>query len=538
MTHAALLFALLLAPTVQDFEKEGERTPYVVSQYGAKPGPAVREGTMWLVNGMHGRGALANAIGFARTAEGCYRQVDVTFGFAMSKGSHGGAVALLSTEEFGTEGNAPKLDAWEEPNLPGSLAIGIDVHNPPTSHWFTGSGNVQDQPERELSLHWDGKELWGWRSPVEFRDGKEHRFALSVRFAAGGAYVTIRIDDTTIADAQFIPGIRPYESRLAFGGRTGEETSANFLIDDIEAKWSLPAPAAEISPEPKTFRCFDKAVFHSKHQRETATVDLLPAGDPVARVILTLTLEPGPGGWDNWDRSAAVYAFRGEGEKEERFEIMRWITPYRRSYTWRVDVTDYQSILGGRTKLTAFTGAWGTGVAKDPAEQKGFMVTIDLDYFEGKPERHAYRVENLYVLNYKFGNTAEEIEKAFPLVAKAIDEDTKAGKVRVMLTGHGGFGEFTPAPRTLTVNGKSFENTCWKTDVYLNPCRPQAGTWKFNRTGWSPGDVVSWWDTDITDLLTPGKEMTFLYRPHLFELKEGQKIQANHWIEAQLILYR
>ena len=289
---------------------------------------------------------------------------------------------------------------------------------------------------------------------------------------------------------------------------------------------------------PKTFRAFDGHVFHSKHQRETATVNLLPGDEPVARVILTLTLEPGPGGWDNWDRSAAVYAFRGEGEKEERIEIMRWITPYRRSYTWHVDVTDYQSILRGKTKLMAFTGAWGTGVAKDSAHQKGFKVTIDLDYYEGKPERHAFAVENLYVLNYRFGNTAEEIEKAFAEVKKAIPEDAKAGKVRVMLTGHGGFGEFTPAPRTLTVNGKAFEDTCWKTDVYLNPCRPQAGTWKFNRTGWSPGDVVSWWDTDITDLLTPGKEMAFLYRPALFELSEGQKIQANHWIEAQLILYR
>jgi len=540
------LVALLLLGTApvfaagvsQDFEKKGEGTPWTAAQHGAKPGPSIREGTLWLMNGTRSRGTLANSIAFARTAEGTYRNVEVSFGFAMSKGAHGGAVALLGTKEFGTEGAAPKVEEWEEPNLPGTLAVGIDVHNPPTSHWFTGSGNVHDQPERELSLHWDGTELWGWRSPVEFRDGEEHEFHLAVRFAAGGAYVTIRIDDTAICDGQFFPGIEPYESRLAFGGRTGEESSANFLVDDIEANWTDPAPAAEISPEPKWIRAFDRTLFHGKHGHETKVVDLLPGDEPVARVILVLTLSEPPGGWDGWDRSASIHAFRGEGEKEERIEIVRWITPYRRNYTWRVDVTDYQSILRGKTKMRSHAGAWATNNTGDPATQEGFHVTIDLLYYPGKPERHAFRVENLYAVNYKFGNTEEEIGKGFPEVVKAIPKDATGGKVRVMMTGHGGFGEFTPAPRTLTVDGTAFTNTLWKTDVYLNPCRPQSGTWKFNRTGWSPGDVVSPWDTDVTKLLKPGKEMTFLYRPDLFELKEGQKINASHWIEAQLILYR
>jgi len=518
-TTTTIFFFLLLLSTppaiaagvAQDFEKKGEGTPFTAARHGAKPGPVVREGTLVLVDGRRNRGPLANSVAFARTAEGTYRNVVVTFGFAMSKGSH-----------------------WEEPNLRGSLAVGLDVHNPPTSHWFTGSGNVHDQPEREVSLHWDGIEITGWRSPVEFRDGEEHEFRLAVRFAAGGAYVTIRIDETAICDERFFPGIEPFESRLAFGGRTGEETSADFLIDDIVATWSDPAPAAEISPEPKWIRAFDRTLFHGKHQRETKEVELLPGDDPVARVVLVLTLSEPPGGWDEWDRSAAVYAFRGE----ERIEIVRWITPYRRNYTWRVDVTDYQSILRGKTKMQSFAGAWATNKTGDPATQEGFHVTIDLLYYPGKPERHAFRVENLYALNYRFGNTREAVGKGFPEIVKEIPEDATAGKVRVMMTGHGGFGEFTPAPRTLTVSGTAFTNTLWKTDVYLNPCRPQSGTWKFDRTGWSPGDVVSSWDTDITKLLTPGKEMTFLYRPDLFELKAGRKISASHWIEAQLILYR
>src|SRR3712207_7924990 len=53
---------------------------------------------------------------------------------------------------------------------------------------------------------------------------------------------------------------------------------------------------------------------------------------------------------------------------------------------------------------------------------------------------------------------------------------------------------FMPSKRTLTVTGnatqKTWDNILWKTDNYLNPCRPQGGTWKYDRAGWAPGDIV------------------------------------------------
>ncbi len=50
--------------------------------------------------------------------------------------------------------------------------------------------------------------------------------------------------------------------------------------------------------------------------------------------------------------------------------------------------------------------------------------------------------------------------------------------------------------RTLTINGTSSKNTLWKADNYLNPCRPQGGTWKYDRAGWAPGDVVKPWEVE------------------------------------------
>ncbi len=53
----------------------------------------------------------------------------------------------------------------------------------------------------------------------------------------------------------------------------------------------------------------------------------------------------------------------------------------------------------------------------------------------------------------------------------------------------------------------------WKTDCYLNPNRPQFGTWKFSRAGWAPGDVVRPWWIDLTPKLEPGEVATLDYQP-------------------------
>ena len=89
------------------------------------------------------------------------------------------------------------------------------------------------------------------------------------------------------------------------------------------------------------------------------------------------------------------------------------------------------------------------------------------------------------------------------------------------------------------MNDASFENQLWKEDNYLNPCRPQGGTWKFDRAGWGPGDVVHPWDIDITSCVKKGETNEFRYANAPWENKTpNMGFLAQHWVEAQVISYR
>ncbi len=536
-TAAALAFLSLLSfspqgkPTVQDFSgKKG--TPFVLSTFGGKPGPVARGGKLVLLRGWRTKGGpLANAVAFPLTAPGTYRRVEASFTFTMTKGAQGASFLLLDTGRYGREGPAPRFTRWEEPNLPGVLGLALDIYDPPTSQWFDENGNVQGRPQREVSLHFDGKELLNLLSPVEFRDEKPHHLRFALRYAAGGAWVDLSLDEVPLLSRRFVPGIRPFESRAAFGGRTGKLTT-NVTLDDVKVRWLDPAPLEEIRPRPIRVSAFHKTLIRMERRFRKETFRLPPAGLQVQRIVLTLTLEPGPGGWDPWDRSASVYVFK----EKERFEILRFITPFSRAWTWKADVTDYQSLLRGETEMGLSIGSWVGGKDKQ-GRPKGFLVSLDLDYFPGRPAVIAREVRNLWNLDYRFGNRREEILAAFPEKSITIPPWASSAKLRFTVTGHGRTGEFTPLDRKLVVNGRTFFNRLWKTDVYLNPCRPQGGTWKFDRAGWGPGWLVTPWDFDPAPFLGKNRTLRVRYFPLPYKVAPGEKLQASHEVESQLILY-
>jgi len=518
------------AQTVQDFETEG--APYEPATFGAEPGPVVEDGVLTLVNPVRVRAEQRNTIAFAREHKGCFREIEARFTFTLGYGAHGMGFALLSTDEFGAEGPARDCE-WEAPNLPGTFAVGLDTFDPPSSTWFDGYGNFYDRPQREVSLHWDGRELAKRVSPVEFRGlDDEHRFRLLLRFIAGGAEVSLWIDDQPLWEDAFFAGISAYECRAAFGARTGE-TKTTASIDDIRIEQRDPGDCASISPEPVIVHAFEHELLYGARRNADEVVSLPLDPEDAARVIAVLTLEPGPGGWDKWDRSAAVYAWRSEGDKAERFEVLRYITPYRREWTWRVDVTDFEPLLRGDVKLGLLIDSW-EGKVEEPAQQKGFDVSLDLEYYLGAPRRRVLGVVNLWNQTYHFGNTQDEIDAAFQPIRVKVPEGTTSARVRVTTTGHGGFGEFTPNERTLTIDGQEFRNTLWKEDVYLNPVRPQSGTWKFDRAGWAPGDVVLPWTVEVPSEALSDGEVEVLYRPSVFE---GEAGDANHWVASQIVFY-
>lgn len=507
----------------------GDAVP-VLSTYGAEPGPSLEGGALGL---LHGAKSQQNVAAFACTAEGPQESVLVGFSFHIDEGADGFALALLSTDKTGKSGPGPELPAWEEPNIPGAFAVGFDIYNPPTDNPFDANGNIHRREQREVSLHWDGAEVANALSPVEFRGEGFHRAAVELRFVLGGALATVRIDDRPVYDNRFIAGLQPYESRICLGARTGG-ISTSLLVDDLAVSYGA---RTEPRRPTHTVRAFDGEVIHSGNREPTRTVELPELSEPPGRIVLTLTLQAPPGGFDPWDRSAAVYVWDGD----ERYELCRYITPYGRGHSWKVDVTDYQSLLRGERKMGLFTDTWVGG--ETPQTTKGWRVTVDLDYYPGPPERVPLRVVNLWSGQPEYGNPEAPLDAFFEPRLVAIAAEARRAKLRLMVTGHGqnpasqNAAEFLPADRTVTVNGKTFQDRLWKTDCYLNPCRPQGGTWKYDRAGWAPGDVVTPWEIDLTDVVQPGHDCTVTYQPMPYVNDARDKARASHWVEVQLIEY-
>jgi hypothetical protein len=241
--------------------------------------------------------------------------------------------------------------------------------------------------------------------------------------------------------------------------------------------------------------------------------------------------------FDPWDRTAHVWIFDEDGQ---RYELLRYITPYHRGHVWQVDVSDFRPLLQGERKLVQQCGTQG----------EGWVVTVSFDFYPGPAERYATDVVSLWSGAPEIGNPDKPVRdfyqpRSVALGEVAGDVRVTGAKVRLVVTGHGmspnanNAAEFMPIGRTLRVNDESFRNVLWKTDNYLNPCRPQGGTWKYDRAGWAPGDVVRPWEVDVSHLLAGGGELEIAYTldPYINE-NRGRTWAPSHVTEAQLILYR
>ncbi len=277
-----------------------------------------------------------------------------------------------------------------------------------------------------------------------------------------------------------------------------------------------------------------------------AEVELPPANWEFDRVILTLDIHDAGKDWDEWDRNGHLYVIDPDGEKRD---IVPFITSYRTECHWEVDVTHFRPWLAGKTK---FEIAAGTTFYKN----RGYMMSVSLDFHHGKPELEPYRVVTLWHGRAKYKSAENHFRDFFDRHMVQIGDDAKAARVCTFTTGHSQVGEFTPSARSLVfvpdfgVESPAehrFENVLWKTDCYLNPNRPQFGTWKYARAGWAPGDIVHPWWINVTPHLLAGKTAAFGYEPKPYDFSdapedqrpsEKQINQAGHVVRSYLILYR
>jgi len=448
------------------------------------------------------------------------------------------------------------LDAefvWDEPNTDHSIAIGFDVHNPqPTDlepdengrvmGWFDEFGNWYDRPQREISVHANGRERLNVLSDVEFRTGEWMEVMVQLRYKLGGAHVMVLIDGQAVIDED-IWDVRPMKLH-AMVGVEGDS------IDVKDLAISSVTLLEEKLPEPVGVEVFD-AEFLANAKRLKSGVDFLAIPDSVGRVIATLTLGEPEVGYDHWDKKGTIgITVPGVGEEAgERFEVFRFITPYRRGWTWYMDVTDLLPLFKDGREFDAHIGTY----------MKGWLVSFALDFYPGEPERMPVQVVNLWNGNADIGDPDKPVDEFYKAREIAVPDGATHARVRATVTGHGMFpnsknaGEFMPIWRTLTIGSEpnegdvleqdfitmSARDHLWKTDVYLNPCRPQRGTWKFDRSGWAPGDKVEPWIVDVQPGFMFGETITIEYElDEYLNEGRGETWAPHHWTDAVVIFYK
>ncbi|MCL2063769.1 MAG: hypothetical protein FWG98_05305 [Candidatus Cloacimonetes bacterium] len=553
--HVLILLFLILAVNITaisyhfkqyDFSNEEDNNSLILKNIKGRLGPEVTNNYLQLMQGGRARNHN-NAVVFPEIIEEKSEIEHYTFNLYISRGAEGVGFSLVNTDLFSEEEETNFYDiveletfSWESPNFKGSFGLGIDVYNPQTSHWFDEWGNFYGREEREISLHWDSKEIYKMMSPVEFRAspmGSEiNTFDLTIRYVTAGAMISLAIQDTLIIENYFIPEMTQYKKQAVFGASTGELTTT-VILESFSYLCKGNAPEFELL---ESVLLLEGGVFHSQQQNMTINVYFPEITLTADKVIMTLDLSGPEGGVSDWDVGASIYLIDEEGT---RYEILRYITPYRRPYLWKVDVSHFLPLFQGYKDIFAHISTWEP-VTEDPSEQKGWQVTTLLDFYQGPVENRAFAVEQLWSGNFEYGHPEEPMKDLFEDFHIPIPSETKSAIFRIVTSGHGmhpnyeNAAEFRPSDRWVYINGNEYHNLLWRTDNYLNPCRPQDGTWKFDRAGWAPGDVVHAWEINLDEYIKDG-ELRISYHPDDYiNHHRGETWEPFHKIEAQVIFLK
>jgi len=437
------------------------------------------------------------------------------------------AVIGPTSEGFGVTHGATGTRVTDpvEPNAPGVLGIGVDTNNPRPfgsmrEVWFGPAGNIDDRPQREISIHWNGREIANRFCDEDLQNPFGVHISVEIDHVPGGAEITITAGKHKIYDHFFVHG-----ATVSYAPRAAGD--ANVTLSPVSKSGKFTAV------EGKHLVAVDKVVNdasrHTIRQKVQFPADAAAAG----RAILTLTLAPTARGLDAWDRFASVRLHHKDGQT---YELVRYITPYRRAWEWTIDVSDLTPLFTGDAELEVFCETYG----------EGWTVSVAFDFYRGMRTDglRPVKVVNLWNGNFPIGYAKQPFEKAVTPKTFDVPSKTAAVKVRTMVTGHGmspntgNAGEFYALWRRIEVGERQWYDLLWKTDVYLNPVRPQGGTWKFSRAGWAPGSIAEAWTVDITGAVKVGSPVTVGYGLEPFVNKTpNEGFLAAHVIGSQAILF-
>ncbi len=210
------------------------------------------------------------------------------------------------------------------------------------------------------------------------------------------------------------------------------------------------------------------------------------------KITGTLTVSCPPGGCGEWDRVASVDV---KGHDGYWYEIIRYITPYAKACSHNIDLTDYMSLLLGKTEFRFNCSTL----------DNGYYYKLTLNYEKGIPPFLYSSVHEVWNDIYNFGDYANL--QPVPEHTFTFPADAAAARLKLVSTGHGwgdlnsgNAAEFYDATHHIWVNGvQTFDQHNWW-DCNPNPdgCQPQNGTWYYNRAGWCPGTIAQFYDYEMT----------------------------------------
>lgn len=238
----------------------------------------------------------------------------------------------------------------------------------------------------------------------------------------------------------------------------------------------------------------------------TATVDAeLPSYlGAFSKITATLKVHCPSGGCGAWDRVASVDARDKEGNW---FQIIKYITPYGVACSHDIDLTDYASILQGKTSFRVNCSTL----------DNGFLYDLSFDYTAGTTPYKYSTVKEVWKNYYPFGDYAQP--QPVDTFNYTYPDNAVSSKLKLVSTGHGwgslntgNAAEFYNATHNVWVNGvKTFSQHNW-TDCNPNPdgCQPQNGTWYYDRAGWCPGSIAKPFDFDMNGFVA-GRDIELRY---------------------------
>ena len=173
-------------------------------------------------------------------------------------------------------------------------------------------------------------------------------------------------------------------------------------------------------------------------------------------ITMNINLECPNGGCDPWDRKAQISV----ENRDQWFEIGRYVTPYGIECGWSLDVSDYRSLLNGDVVLKSYIDTW---------VEPGWLVSISFDFISGTPNYSYVAVRKVWNYpNLVYGDDTNPVD--IPSYLGYIPSNALATNLRMITTGHGqgntdNAAEFSYKLHDIHLNNvPTFVHNIWRSD--------------------------------------------------------------------------